>query len=484
MRMKYRGSLGKRDREDSHADGCHHREEHRRDAEERRGPRVPVARPQARDRPLAEQRHQGQRRTMPKPDRSPGLSSERPTSAASAMPSDARPTTAMRSEIETRLGREMRGRPSTGGFFTAFILPSRSHSPTRRSGESRVEITRSRRAPIKSRLATGYNPRHRGRKRNHVRRNRASVPVAVRKTSHLVFDSRAWHKRGNLRIGKADPLDVTTDESFPLPRDDPGTTCRPIAIVRRRRLETPRRPPARASDPPLAGYWIVQGDDNQDASIRLDYRKAGGRDGEQGDPLFRVERRAHLTRSTAAGSRSPTTAGCSPAASCFWSRHTAYEMKLTLTDPDGDPQPRTLQARTRAEPRAGPERRTPPRGAGHGGGTGTETDPFRGLEPPRRPRGPATCSCSARSLRGNLGPSARAARRNSRSSGAGRGPAKRSSTPRGTPRSARGRASPRPAATTSGSSISRSATRTMVSCSTTRRESSSAAATSTRSTTD
>ena len=44
----------------------------------------------------------------------------------------------------------------------------------------------------------------------------------------------------------------------------------------------------------LGAYWIVQGDDDQDASIRLDYRKANAPVWSQGAPLFRVERRAHL----------------------------------------------------------------------------------------------------------------------------------------------------------------------------------------------
>jgi hypothetical protein len=41
-------------------------------------------------------------------------------------------------------------------------------------------------------------------------------------------------------------------------------------------------------------YWIVQGDDNENASIALAYRKSRDASWRQGSPLFRVERGAHL----------------------------------------------------------------------------------------------------------------------------------------------------------------------------------------------
>src|SRR5438128_8816042 len=44
----------------------------------------------------------------------------------------------------------------------------------------------------------------------------------------------------------------------------------------------------------LGVYWIVQGDDNKNASVRLEYRKAGAVDWRQGAPLWRVERGAHV----------------------------------------------------------------------------------------------------------------------------------------------------------------------------------------------
>src|SRR4051794_36469706 len=46
----------------------------------------------------------------------------------------------------------------------------------------------------------------------------------------------------------------------------------------------------------LGAYWIIRGDDNRDASVRLDYRKKGDSDWRQGPPLFRVEKGAHETK--------------------------------------------------------------------------------------------------------------------------------------------------------------------------------------------
>ena len=140
--------------------------------------------------------------TMPKADRSPGLSSERPTSAASAMPSDARPTTAMRSAIETAAVRDQ-GQAIDRRILHGVHLALETTFADTAIGR---EIARSRRAPTQSRLpATSYNPRRGDRKRNHVAPQWAFVPVAVRKTGHLVFNSRAWHKTRELENRKLNP---------------------------------------------------------------------------------------------------------------------------------------------------------------------------------------------------------------------------------------------------------------------------------------
>jgi Right handed beta helix region len=57
----------------------------------------------------------------------------------------------------------------------------------------------------------------------------------------------------------------------------------------------------------------------------------------------------------------------------------AYELRLTLEDPDGGKATRTLRASTRSEPLVSTTARVRHVVPGSGGGTGTERDPFRGL---------------------------------------------------------------------------------------------------------
>src|SRR6185437_10705541 len=41
----------------------------------------------------------------------------------------------------------------------------------------------------------------------------------------------------------------------------------------------------------LGVYWVIRGDENQNARVEFHYRKTGGADWREGPPLFRVERR-------------------------------------------------------------------------------------------------------------------------------------------------------------------------------------------------
>src|SRR4051812_35601296 len=43
----------------------------------------------------------------------------------------------------------------------------------------------------------------------------------------------------------------------------------------------------------LGGYWVIQGDDNANATVNLSYRKTGAKDWTTGMPLLRVEKNAH-----------------------------------------------------------------------------------------------------------------------------------------------------------------------------------------------
>ncbi len=136
----------------------------------------------------------------------------------------------------------------------------------------------------------------------------------------------------------------------------------------------------------LGVYWVIGGDDDRDASIRLDYREAGTSTWRAGAPLVRVERGAHIMGSR--GSRVAVPDGWLFAGSVLFLRPgTSYELRLTLDDPDGATSgaalksgvTRLLRAKTRSEPRLPAGMRKRHVVPGTGGGSGTSADPFRGL---------------------------------------------------------------------------------------------------------
>src|SRR5215213_9751946 len=89
----------------------------------------------------------------------------------------------------------------------------------------------------------------------------------------------------------------------------------------------------------LGAYWTIQGDDNQNATVRLEYRKADGAGAEwkQGAPLFRVDRDAMKgPLEVPEGSR--LFAG----SAFLLEPNTSYELKLTLADADGGSATKTL----------------------------------------------------------------------------------------------------------------------------------------------
>jgi len=129
----------------------------------------------------------------------------------------------------------------------------------------------------------------------------------------------------------------------------------------------------------LGTYWIVRGDDNKNAVIRVDYRKAGEGDWRAGPPLFRVEKNAHKTKENGSLLNVPADAWLFAGSVVLLEPKTKYEMKLTLSDPDGATLTKTLEAATVGEPVAptgGPILHVAP---GDGGGTGKANDPYKGL---------------------------------------------------------------------------------------------------------
>jgi hypothetical protein len=168
----------------------------------------------------------------------------------------------------------------------------------------------------------------------------------------------------------------------------------PVAVSDRASAESPPqldRPTLHS----LGVYWIIHGDDDADASIRLEYREAGTAAWRTGAPLLRVERGAHIAGSH--GSRLAVQDGWLFAGSVLGlSPGMSYELRLTLDDPDSAAQgaankraiARSLRARTRAEPKLPPGMRTRHVVPGAGGGSGSEGDPYRGLESAQKAAAP------------------------------------------------------------------------------------------------
>ncbi len=137
----------------------------------------------------------------------------------------------------------------------------------------------------------------------------------------------------------------------------------------------------------LGVNWILRDDADGSASIRLEYRKAGAAGWRSGAPLRRVERGAHVMGRFGSRIDVPADGWLFAGSVLLLEPATDYELKLTLLDSEarrkggrtGQAVSRLLRARTRSEPRIpadAPRRHVIP---GMGGGTGTRTDPYRGL---------------------------------------------------------------------------------------------------------
>lgn len=123
----------------------------------------------------------------------------------------------------------------------------------------------------------------------------------------------------------------------------------------------------------LGVRWQISEDDNANAACSVRYRQAGAQTWQQGLDLFR----AHPGISGEGGDYPDNRLA---GTIFFLVPDTAYEIELTLTDPDGGGQQRVVTATTAKV-------LTPAAGStdyyvapGDGGGTGTQSDPFLGLQ--------------------------------------------------------------------------------------------------------
>ena len=129
----------------------------------------------------------------------------------------------------------------------------------------------------------------------------------------------------------------------------------------------------------LGVYWLIQGDSNKNATVGVAYRKTGESIWQEGPPLFRVERGAHQAGDYPSAIDVPEQAWLFAGSLLLLDSDTAYELRLTLTDPDGDHAQSVLNGRTMAEPVVAPGGPVAHVIPGTGGGTGSSSDPYRGL---------------------------------------------------------------------------------------------------------
>jgi len=129
----------------------------------------------------------------------------------------------------------------------------------------------------------------------------------------------------------------------------------------------------------LGIHWVIGGDENQNAEVRLAWRTAGGA-WKSGQPLLRVEKDAQKPATGEGSVQVPAGARLYAGSLLMLAPDTAFEIKLNLVDPDGGDREVILPGHTTAEPVAPRDATTLHVAPGSGGGTGTAADPFRGLK--------------------------------------------------------------------------------------------------------
>ncbi len=130
----------------------------------------------------------------------------------------------------------------------------------------------------------------------------------------------------------------------------------------------------------LGVYWVVRGDEDSNATVGAEYRRTGADEWLTGPPLFRVEKGAHKPGDRESTLDVPDDAWLFAGSVMLLQPDTDYELRLALSDPDGGTAERVLTCGTMAEPSAAanaPQYHVTP---GDGGGSGSEDDPYRGLE--------------------------------------------------------------------------------------------------------
>jgi hypothetical protein len=137
----------------------------------------------------------------------------------------------------------------------------------------------------------------------------------------------------------------------------------------------------------LAVRWPVLGDDNENASVDVQYRKKGATDWRRALPLLRcIKEATNSQRGQWKFSKGNLDAVRVPGGHMYAGSivdldpETEYEVKLLLKDPDGGDTEQTLLMKTIGEPKDPPGLRERHVTTGSGGGSGSKEDPLKGLE--------------------------------------------------------------------------------------------------------
>jgi uncharacterized repeat protein (TIGR01451 family) len=119
--------------------------------------------------------------------------------------------------------------------------------------------------------------------------------------------------------------------------------------------------------------WWIEGDNNLNSALSLEFRPQGASTWRLGAPAMRAYPTIRVQDD-------PLGLNYWAASALFLEPGQTYELRLTLTDPDGGSEIRTVIATTRTESQADPTGRQLSVIPGSGGGDGSAGNPFQGLQ--------------------------------------------------------------------------------------------------------
>jgi hypothetical protein len=139
----------------------------------------------------------------------------------------------------------------------------------------------------------------------------------------------------------------------------------------------------------LGMHWVVSDNGNREAEIRVAWRKPGG-DWTPAASLHRVEKGANKPVKGAGSVDVPDDATLFAGSTVSLEPDIEYEVMLKVVTTAGNGPEAYLKSRTRAEPVAPGDAVVFHVVPGNGGGTGSEADPFRGLQEAQNQARPGT----------------------------------------------------------------------------------------------